>query len=52
MEAGQTETADMAYIQTFYKMEIERLKFLIASYLRCRLTKVKIFIDLSCFCLL
>lgn len=40
METNEAETADVAYIQTFYKMEIERLKFVITSYLRCRLTKV------------
>lgn len=41
MESQGEETVDVAYVHTLYKMEIERLKFITTSYIRCRLTKVR-----------
>lgn len=34
------DTANAAYISCLYQMEIERLKFMVTSYLKCRLRKV------------
>lgn len=36
----QGDTVNAAYVGCLYQMEIERLKFMVASYLKCRLRKV------------
>lgn len=34
------DAANAAYVSCLYQMEIERLKFMVTSYLKCRLRKV------------
>lgn len=37
------DTANAAYVSCLYQMEIERLKFMVTSYLKCRIHKVPSF---------
>lgn len=42
MEEQQSDTAQqVSYINCLYQMEIERLQYLLSSYLRCRLAKIE-----------
>lgn len=43
LDEQQKDTSHAAYINSIYDLEIERLRWLLSSYLRCRLTKLENF---------